>query len=503
MTDNILSLFDMEWIHFGIAKSIQEIHDCKIFGIIDIDNNMKSFFKNQDIVKLEKQWFYRDFLDKNDLTYDVDFLQSFEKKYNIDLWNIAFSERFFIDYNPYYKFTYDEILSILYRECKLFDSVLDEINPDFLLIKFTDSHQSHLLHQMCKANQIKTLMLGPTRFGGRFTIYDEYEIIQDYKDDDSYIGNERTESELKNYLDKYDTLKTLKPFVSATKKSLSKRTRNYLHNLTIMSDSTINNYYAHYGKTKLKAIKQFIFLKRWYRKKFIDNNFKRNIDPKSKFVYYPLHVDPERQLLLVAPYYTNQLEIITHIAKSLPIGFKLFVKEHGMMHIGGWRPISYYQQIMNLPNVELIHPDVNSKTLLESCSLVVTINGTTGLEAVFYKKPVIAFSNVSYSMINSVSTIDKIEDLPQQIKSMLKSNTMSSDLNNYIDLVERNSFEIDMSSLYLNFSKKFSKEYNPAKSSISEQQMSMFIKENNDSFQKLAQEHVNKIKNYHNRLEKN
>ena len=76
---------------------------------------------------------------------------------------------------------------------------------------------------MCKTNQIKTLMLGPTRFGGRFTIYDEYEIIQDYKDDNSYIGNERTESELKNYLDKYDTLKTLKPFVSATKKSHYKK----------------------------------------------------------------------------------------------------------------------------------------------------------------------------------------------------------------------------------------------------------------------------------------
>ena len=154
---------------------------------------------------------------------------------------------------------------------------------------------------------------------------------------------------------------------------------------------------------------------------------------------------------MVTPFYTNQLEIITNIAKSLPVGFKLYVKEHGMMTIGGWRSIQYYRQIMALPNVELIHPDVPSKTLLESCSLVVTINGTTGLEAIFYKKPVIVFSNTSYSTISTVCKIDKIEELPQKIKSLLGSKVNTSELNNYIDLLERNSFEIDMSSLYLSF----------------------------------------------------
>ena len=497
MTDKILSLFDMEWIHFGIAKYIQDIHDCNLFGIIDIDSNMKIFFENQNIVKLKKQWFYRDFLQKEKLLYDVDFLKTFEKNYNLNIWSIAFSERFFVNFNPYYKFSYDEILSILYNECKMFDSILNEVNPDFLLIKFTDSHQSHLLHQMCRAKQIKTLMLGPTRFGGRFTIYDEYEIIDDLEQKNVSSIKQRTELELKEYIENYDTLKTLKPFVNATKKSLITKTGKYLHNLSILGDPTVNDYYAHYGKTKLKAIKQFIFLKRWYRKNFIEKNLKKNIDIEIPFVYYPLHVEPERQLLLVAPFYTNQLEIITHIAKSLPVGFKLYVKEHGLMAIIGWRPIQYYEQIMNLPNVEIIHPDVDSKTLLESCSLVVTINGTTGLEAIFYKKPVIAFSNVGYSTISSVCKIDKIEELPQKIKSLLRSKVNISELNNYIDLVERNSFEVDMSSLYLNFSKHFSKDYNPAKSSISELQMKTFIEKNSKSFKILAQEHVKRIKKYY------
>ena len=499
MTDKILSLFDMEWIHFGIAKSIQDIHDCNLFGIIDIDTNMKTFFETQNIVKLEKQWFYRDFLQKEKLSYDVDFLKTFEKNYNLNLWDIAFTERFFGSFNPYYKFSYDEILSILYNECKIFDSILNEVNPDFLLIKFTDSHQSHLLHQMCKSKQIRTLMLGPTRFGGRFVIYDEYEIIDDLEQKNVSSIKQRTESELKEYLENYDVLKTLKPFVNVTKQSLITKIGKYLHNLRILDDPTVTDYYAHYGKTKLRTIKQFIFFKRWYRKNFIEKNLKKNIDIKTPFVYYPLHVEPERQLLLVAPFHTNQLEIITNIAKSLPVGFKLYVKEHGMMAINGWRPIQYYEQIMDLPNVEIIHPSLDSKTLLESCSLVVTINGTTGLEAIFHKKPVIVFSNTSYSTISSVCKIDKIEELPQTIKSLLGSKVNISELNNYIDLVERNSFEVDMSSLYLSFTKNFSKDYNPAKSSISEPQMQAFIETNSKSFKILAQEHVKQIKKYQNK----
>ncbi len=499
MTDKILSLFDAEWFHFGIAKSIQDIHDCNLFGIIDIETSMKTFFETQNIVKLEKQWFHRDFLpQKKKSLYDIDFLKTFEKNYNLNIWNIAFSERLFLNFNIYYKFSYDEILSILYNECKIFDSILNEVNPDFLLIKFTDTHQSHLLHQMCKAKQIKTLMLGPTRFGGRFVIYDEYEIIDDLEQKNVSAIKQRTELELKEYLENYDTLKTLKPYVDVTKQSFVTKTRKYLHNLSLLSDPTVTDYYSYYGKTKLKIIKQFVFFKKWYRKNFIEKNLKKNIDNKTPFIYYPLHVEPERQLLMVTPFYTNQLEIITNIAKSLPVGFKLYVKEHGMMTVGGWRPIQYYEQIMDLPNVEIIHPDVSSKTLLESCSLVVTINGTTGLEAIFYKKPVIVFSNTSYSTISTVCKINKIEELPQKIKSLLGSKVNISELNNYIDLVERNSFEIDMSSLYLSFIKYFSKDYNPPKSSISESQMKAFIEKNSKSFNILAQEHVKQIKKYQN-----
>ena len=53
-------------------------------------------------------------------------------------------------------------------------------------------------------------------------------------------------------------------------------------------------------------------------------------------------------------FYTNQIEIIRHIAKSLPIGYKLCVKEHPAMNTRGWRSVSDYKEIMD-NNLAPIH----------------------------------------------------------------------------------------------------------------------------------------------------
>ena len=57
------------------------------------------------------------------------------------------------------------------------------------------------------------------------------------------------------------------------------------------------------------------------RKSFINKNLGRNIPQNKKFVYYPLHIEQERNLLLAAPFFTNQIELIRSIAKSLPVNY--------------------------------------------------------------------------------------------------------------------------------------------------------------------------------------
>ena len=157
-----------------------------------------------------------------------------------------------------------------------------------------------------------------------------------------------------------------------------------------------------------------------------------------------MQLDQENGLLLGAPFYTNQLEVIRTIAKSLPVGYKLYVKEHPVMNARGWRPTSFYKEIMDLPHVKLFHPGFSNEQILKNCSAVITISSTAGMEAAFYGKPSIVFVDVLYSMLQSVHKLNSYQDLPAMIKTILQTKVNESDVNKFVNYFEKRSFEFDL-----------------------------------------------------------
>lgn len=493
MKDKILFFLDKDWIHFGIAKFLQDRHDCELFAVVDLDKPSSAFFEEQKLVQFNKVWYYQDYIQKEDRKPDIEYLKYFELKYKINLWEIAYSERFFVHYNQFYKFTHDEILHILERECKLFEEILQEAKPKFLVTKLTDSHQSHLLHMMCRSLGIKTLMLGWTRFGYRCSIYDEFDKFENTQI--ATKNKSRTADELLEFLHSFHSSKAATPMISS-KHTLSQRIRKYLQHLILLGSDYVQNYYPHYGKTIFKVMTQFIFMKRKLRRRFIDEHFLKDIPTNSKFVYFPMHTEPERALLLVAPYYTNQIEVITNIARSLPMGYKLYVKEHRAMALAGWRDASYYKQILDLPNVELVHPFVKPDELFKNCSLVITIGGASGIEGAFYGKPSIVFADVSYTILPTVKRVKNFDELPLVIRSLIGKQVDPEHLSNYVAIVEENTFEIDLIGLNLAFQEYFWEEFSTLKSGVSVPKMTEFLKMHNGDFEKLSIEHIKKINMY-------
>ena len=154
----------------------------------------------------------------------------------------------------------------------------------------------------------------------------------------------------------------------------------------------------------------------------MEKNLVTNI-VSSEYVYYPMAVDMERNVLIDAPFFTNQIEMIRMIAKSLPINFQLIVKENPSQVTRDWRSISDYKQIMDIPNVILVHPDVSGIELIKNSSLVISLAGSSPLEATFHKKPSIVFGNVIYTLIPNIvkinaSNVDK--DFLLDLKSKLE-----------------------------------------------------------------------------------
>jgi hypothetical protein len=233
--------------------------------------------------------------------------------------------------------------------------------------------------------------------------------------------------------------------------------------------------------------------KKRYREFIMNRNLSHKINDSYPFVYFPLHIEQERVLLIGAPFYTNQVEIITNIVKSLPVGYKLLVKEHPIMALRGWRSISTYKKIMELPNVELLHPTVNADEILKKCSLVITISGTAGLEAAFYQKPAITFVDTNYSILPSVHKLKSIEELPQAIRTALKKEVKLSDLSKYVNLIHDNSFECDIQALGTAMQNYFHYGGFLVDVDISIEKMNSFLEEYRSTFELIASEFIKKI----------
>ena len=119
---------------------------------------------------------------------------------------------------------------------------------------------------------------------------------------------------------------------------------------------------------------------------------------EGNYFYYPLHVEPESSTMVLADKLTNQLTIIEQIAKSMPAGYKLLVKEHIPML--GLRPKGFYSKIRAFPDVHLISPFVDNFTLIKNAKLVVVITGTAGWEAILLSKPVLVMGHTQYNSLN-------------------------------------------------------------------------------------------------------
>lgn len=159
MKEKIIFWLGVDLTHFCLSWSLKKQLDADFFAIIDITNKPRQFFEKQTLVDFKKTWFFFDHIKNSNKSIDIDYLTNFEKKYKIDLWTLAINERMFYRFFQFHRFSRNEILSILEHECKLFETILDEIKPDFLITKLPSRHHHELFYRLCKARGIKILML--------------------------------------------------------------------------------------------------------------------------------------------------------------------------------------------------------------------------------------------------------------------------------------------------------------------------------------------------------
>ncbi len=72
----------------------------------------------------------------------------------------------------------------------------------------------------------------------------------------------------------------------------------------------------------------------------------------DSYIYMPLHLIPEATTFVKVPFYINELFLIEQIAKALPAGWYLYVREHQSM--AGERSLDFYKRVNRIFNVKLV-----------------------------------------------------------------------------------------------------------------------------------------------------
>ena len=485
-------------IHFCVAENMSKKNKFELYGIVDITNKPKKFFEQQSFVDFKKTWFYHDKINLKKLSPDLEYLSYFEKKYDIDLWKLALNERIFYQYNQYYNFSDNEILLILEQECKLFEEILDEIKPDYFISYMTMLHHHHLLYELCKQKGIQVVMLSLTMIGYRCILSQIPNSLDSESLDQSVSLDNLDFIEIRKFLESFNFSKQVKEYQKKRDSYGLEFAKAGLEFFLKSDNSNMNTHYTYYGRKKFKVLLNTSKLllakkKRW---SFIQKNFLTKIIPNEKFIYFPLNMEQERNTLIAAPYYTDPLEMIKNIVRSLPVGYKLYVKEHPTQASREWRKISLYKEIMKIPTVRLFHPNASLKEIYKNCSLVISLGGAPGFEAATYGKPSIIFSDTDYLNLPSVIRVQNLEELPRIIKKSLTIQVIPSDVETYVKILEKNSFSFDWLDFQLKESEKFFFGGNLADVNISNDQMKEFLKENSAIIETLSNEHIKKIEHY-------
>lgn len=155
-------------------------------------------------------------------------------------------------------------------------------------------------------------------------------------------------------------------------------------------------------------------IKRWIL--FGKNRFFRAFNFNEKYILMPLHLIPESSTSVLAPYYINELFVIEQVSKSLPTGWRLFVKEHQVM--AGERNFEFYKKVNALPNAIMVQFNqfLDPKPYIVHSEGVIAITGTAAFESVMLGKSAVVFGDLPFNVIKGVVRARSFEDLTLHLK---------------------------------------------------------------------------------------
>lgn len=404
-----------------IAKVLSNYNDVETYALtfstkthsIILNNHPNSF---RDIYNLDDFFYLNNDFEKVPMSEKIQYLSEMENELKIS----SLSSLLYVD-RTIIKNDYEDMITIAYGISHFIKNLLS--NEFNLIIGEIGTFLEYLLLHYSVMKRILFLSLSSSRFKGRIAFFSgaNGEALGLRRNFKYYKETDLTKEEEDLFDEFYeDFLKGRKRPEYSDKAAFFKKVKNIVH---------VYRQRAHF-KNKSRYILESIDrsslnhlvnlrLKKFYHKNMAGMKGLFKPLDSEKFIFFPLHVQPEISTLLYAPYYVDQPALIEIIAKCLPVTHILAVKEHPAMF--GLRDISFYRRISKLPNVRLIHPFEDSYEIIKKSEGTIVLTGTVGLESILLGKPVIILGNVFYDIYDLAFKVDSIKELPIVLSEKIKN----------------------------------------------------------------------------------
>ena len=329
------------------------------------------------------------------------------------------------DYQP--RFDHDQMLRILQVAVSALETLFDTVRPDVTFGFVPVTFGEYLCYQIASSRGIPQLYLYPTKienymawmtsfFGRPDHIVEAYETYERTGERDAAVQKaERYVRQTVTGLVRHEGM-----ILVPRKRRPGTRRGTRLDALTRLARAEVR-YWG--SESRDDNHLQSPTLSLWHRRvlgpgrtRAVTRRLRRHYArvaelEKLEFAFHPLHAEPEVALSIHGKPYVNQIEMVRNVARSLPAGMRLVVKEHPRCI--GYRPASYYAKLLQVPNVTLADPETESKVLIRLARIVTTVWSFVGFESVLFRTPVITFGTPLYgilpeSMIRRVSDLNRL-----------------------------------------------------------------------------------------------
>ncbi len=375
---------------------------------------------------------------------DLQFLERFEHEYGTPhLWKYLYADRKLLMsigpkeettavIDPLYE--HDDLLRIFQSRARAIEEMLLKERPDFVFFFAIGAIGNMLVYHVAKKLGIRIFTIDFPRIGNWISLSSDYNTLtgieEGFKSIRAGRDNEPVRQNVRKFLTEFRATgnlnleyikiaQQLNPMKAPSFLHPKRLLRTFKYLITLTRNWLKNRQLFVYGETHLNPLR-FVWynsIRKFRRARGLDDLYTQPV-AGEEYAFFPLHYEPELSILVLSPFYFDQLNLIRIIARSLPVHMKLYVKEHPSMIFR--RSRKYYKDLLKIPNVRLVPHTIKSFELIKNSKLVTVISSSAGWEACLLKKPLISFGEVFYNALPFVRRSRTPDDLPELIKDRLE-----------------------------------------------------------------------------------